>query len=110
MPEREPQHLENRFKANLKPFGKRLAFPLSLVVLAVAAASSSGYATGERNLGDVNCDGNTNAIDAELVLQKGARLVDSLECEEAGDVNGDSLLNAVDAAIILQYDAGLIDE
>ena len=109
MLEREPSYLATRFKENLKPLGRRIAFPLSSVILSAAAACSSGYATGERNLGDVNCDDDVNSIDAALVLQKGAGLIDSLACEEAGDVNGDSLLNAIDAALILQKDAGLID-
>ena len=108
MLEREPSYLATRFKENLKPLGRRIAFPLSSVILSAAAACSSGYATGERNLGDVNCDGQSNSIDAALVLQKTAGLVSSLACEEAGDVNDDGLLNAVDAALILQKDAGLI--
>jgi len=108
MPEREPNNFTDRFKDNLKPLGRRIAFPISSVVLAVAAACSSGYANGEQNLGDVNCDGQSNSIDAALVLQKTAGLVSSLACEEAGDVNDDGLLNAVDAALILQKDAGLI--
>ena len=62
------------------------------------------------DVGDVNCSGRVNAIDAELVLQKEARLVHSLSCEEAGDVNGDTIINAVDAELILQFEAGLIDK
>ena len=82
--------------------------PIAAVLIAVSAvANVSG--SGDR-MGDVNCSGRVNAIDAELVLQKEARLVDSLACEEAGDVNGDRLLNAVDAELILQFEAGLIDE
>src|SRR3990167_6928644 len=109
MLERESSYLATRFKENLKPLGRRVAFPLSSVVLAVAAACTSGHATGEVAIGDVNCSGQTNSIDAALVLQKTAGLVGSLECENAGDVNGDDILNAIDAALILQKDAGLID-
>ena len=109
MIEREPQNLATRFKGNLKPLGRRVVFPISSVVLAAAAACTSGYATGEVAIGDVNCSGQSNSIDAALVLQKTAGLVGSLACEEAGDVNDDGLLNAVDAAIILQKDAGLIN-
>lgn len=60
--------------------------------------------------GDVNCSGETNSIDAALVLQKTAGLIDRLACEEEGDVNGDDILNAVDAALILKYAAGFIGE
>jgi len=91
-----------------KIFNRRVAMPIAAVLIAVSAvANVSG--SGDR-MGDVNCSGRVNAIDAELVLQKEARLVDSLACEEAGDVNGDRLLNAVDAELILQFEAGLIDE
>lgn len=109
MPEREPGYLATRFKENLKPLGRRVAFPLSSVILTVAAACTSGHAAGEATFGDVNCSGQSNSIDAALVLQKTAALVGSLACEDAGDVNGDDLLNAVDAALILQKDAGLIN-
>src|SRR3989344_9517575 len=91
-----------------KIFNRRVAMPIAAVLIAVSAvANVSG--SGDR-MGDVNCSGRVNAIDAQFILQKEARLIDSLACEEAGDVNGDRLLNAVDAALILQYDAGLIDE
>ncbi|OGE09701.1 hypothetical protein A3A60_00010 [Candidatus Curtissbacteria bacterium RIFCSPLOWO2_01_FULL_42_26] len=109
MLERESSYLATRFKENLKPLGRRVAFPLSSVVLAVAAACTSGHAAGEVAIGDVNCSGQANSIDAALVLQRTAGLVGSLACEDAGDVNGDGLLNAVDVALMLQKDAGLID-
>src|SRR3990167_5866438 len=109
MLERESSYLATRFKENLKPLGRRVAFPLSSVVLAVAAACTSGHAAGEVAIGDVNCSGQANSIDAALVLQRTAGLVGSLACEDAGDVNGDGLLNAVDVALMLQKDAGLIN-
>ena len=59
-------------------------------------------------IGDVNCDGLVNSIDAALVLQLVAGLLDSLPCETAADVNGDGAINAIDAALILQFGAGLI--
>jgi alpha-tubulin suppressor-like RCC1 family protein len=59
--------------------------------------------------GDVDCDGAVTAIDAALVLQLGAGLLDSLDCESAGDVNDDGRVDAIDAALILQHVAGLLD-
>jgi hypothetical protein len=60
------------------------------------------------NLGDVNCDGRVNSVDAALVLQYTARLIHSLPCPQNADMNDDGHITAVDAAIILQMEAGLI--
>jgi len=60
-------------------------------------------------VGDTDCDGEVTAIDAALILQLSAGIVDNLECEDAVDVNGDGASNAVDAALVLQFVAGIID-
>jgi hypothetical protein len=60
--------------------------------------------------GDANCSGDVNAIDAALVLQLVADIVDSLSCEANADANGDGSINAIDAALILQFTAGLVDQ
>lgn len=58
--------------------------------------------------GDVNGDGNINAIDAALVLQFSAGLLPALPSFDRADVNGDGSVNAIDAALILQFSAGLL--
>lgn len=58
--------------------------------------------------GDVNCTGDTNSIDAALLLQFVAALLDSLPCEIEADMDGNGTADAIDAAIILQLTAGLI--
>ncbi len=59
-------------------------------------------------LGDANCDGYVNSVDAALILQFDAHLIDSLPCQDSADANGDGFINSIDAAIILQRDAGLL--
>jgi hypothetical protein len=60
--------------------------------------------------GDVNDDGLVNSVDAQLILQLKAALVNSLANEPSGDVNNDGQLTSVDAALILQRTAGLIQQ
>jgi len=62
------------------------------------------------HFGDVNCDGTINSIDATLVLQYGAGLIDTLPCLVNADVNQDGVVNSLDAAIILQYVAGFLTD
>ena len=74
-------------------------------------APNSGFIsspTGATTLGDANCDGAVNSIDAALILQFGAGLLDSLPCEGGGDVNGDGEVTSIDAALVLQFTAGLL--
>jgi hypothetical protein len=60
----------------------------------------------ESVLGDVNCSGTLNAVDALGVLRKAAGLP-APPCTFNGDVNCDGKLNAVDALLILRVAAGL---
>src|SRR3989338_5200810 len=66
------------------------------------------YASGQTTTGDVHCDGQTNSIDAALILQEDAGLSNPA-CSQAGDVNSDRRINSIDALLVLQYNAGLID-
>ena len=60
-------------------------------------------------LGDVNCDGRVNSVDAALILQYDARRISSLDCPQNADMNDDGRINSVDAAIILQIEAGILN-
>ena len=58
--------------------------------------------------GDADCSGDTNSIDAAIVLQLTAGLIASVGCPDLADVDGDGDIDAIDAAIILQIVAGLL--
>jgi hypothetical protein len=77
-----------------------------------AALSHGGVTCTEepaKLLGDADCNGELSAIDATLILQYGAKLIDSVPCPDSADVNGDGAINAIDAAIVLQIVAGLLE-
>jgi hypothetical protein len=59
-------------------------------------------------LGDFNCDGATDALDASWILQLSAGIILQISNTCYSDVNGDGDVNAVDALLILQFDAGLV--
>ncbi|MCH8066578.1 MAG: aryl-sulfate sulfotransferase [Chloroflexi bacterium] len=58
--------------------------------------------------GDVNGDGSISTIDAALILQFDAGLLDSLPYPLSADVNVDGDINSIDAALVLQFTAGLL--
>ena len=74
----------------------------------VNAATSCAPASAAGD-GDVNCDGETNSIDAALVLQYTAALIDTLDCALGADVNMDGFIESIDAALILQFEAGFLE-
>lgn len=82
---------------------------VSLTLAMLAASTQVEVTNDSQTLGDVNCRDGVNAVDAALILQRTARLIDTLACQDAGDVDNNGLLNAIDAALTLQYGAGLID-
>jgi murein DD-endopeptidase MepM/ murein hydrolase activator NlpD len=59
--------------------------------------------------GDGNCDRAVNSIDAALILQFDAGLIDPLPCLDSADTNRDGAVNPIDAALILQLEAGLFE-
>jgi len=61
-------------------------------------------------VGDVNCSGGVDSIDAALALQYSAGLTSSVPCASSADVNHDGDLNSLDALLILQFVAGLIPQ
>jgi len=61
-------------------------------------------------IGDVDCNGVVNSIDAAVLLQYVAQILGSLPCPENADVNEDGDLDAIDATLILQFTAGLLSQ
>jgi hypothetical protein len=60
--------------------------------------------------GDANCDGHRNSIDASLILQLTAGLIDELPCDSGADADANGEIDTRDAALVLQFVAGLLDE
>ncbi|MCH8995421.1 MAG: hypothetical protein IH959_10750 [Chloroflexi bacterium] len=71
-------------------------------------ATATDTATPPRLPGDANCDRNVDSIDAALILQSDAGIIDSLGCPQNADVNEDGSITSSDALLILQLEAGLI--
>lgn len=59
-------------------------------------------------LGDIDCSGAVDSIDAALLLQFHARLIEPLGCDYKGDMTQDGRLDSRDATLILQRVAGLL--
>jgi parallel beta-helix repeat protein len=60
--------------------------------------------------GDVNGVDGVNSIDAAIILQYSAGLLQTLIEPQNADTNGDGEIDSIDAALILQNVAGLLDE
>ena len=59
-----------------------------------------------QGVGDVNKNGTVDAIDAQLILQFEAGLLNSIS---NADVNEDGTVDSIDAVLILQFTAGLLN-
>jgi len=81
---------------------------VQITVLSSTASSWNFGVSEGGGTGDSNCDGVVDPVDALLVLQFDAGIIDSLSCEAAADVNGDGVAGALDALLVLQFDAGII--
>lgn len=93
---------------------KLFSFVLALVMLITAvpfgALTASAADTDELVLGDGNGDGKMSAIDARIVLQIAAGLVEATDEQMITlDYNKDAKVTAVDARKILQKVAGVKD-
>jgi hypothetical protein len=60
------------------------------------------------HLGDANCDGRVTSLDASIVLQFTAYLVNDLPCLAYADMTANGYVNVLDAFFILAYVAGYI--
>jgi hypothetical protein len=88
-----------------------LASPLAYYAPGGAQAAPGGDTTSGASLvGDVDCGGVVNSVDAALILQYEAGLVAQFSCPDAADTNQDGIINAIDASLVLQYGAALIDD
>lgn len=57
--------------------------------------------------GDVDRDGRTNSVDATLILQLEAALIDTISSPRGADLNADSSIDSVDAHLVLALEAGI---
>jgi len=60
--------------------------------------------------GDAGCNGRLDSVDATLLLQLDAGLVDGLSCPADPDLDGDGGVDSRDASLILQHVAGLLPD
>ena len=66
--------------------------------------------TPSKAVGDVDDDGDVDAIDALLILQFEAELIDSVPNPPSADTNEDAVIDSRDAALVLQFVAGLVTQ
>ena len=74
----------------------------------VITVQGAATPTPDGLVGDANCNGSVDSIDAALILQLTAGLVDSHPCQGNADVNDSGAVDSIDAALVLQFTAGLL--
>lgn len=82
---------------------KALLLPWALALALAATTLQAGM------MGDANCDGEVNSVDARYILVVEVGLVDALPCPGGADVDLNGVVNPIDALLILQFEAGTID-
>ncbi|MCH7699265.1 MAG: hypothetical protein IH865_10060 [Chloroflexi bacterium] len=82
--------------------GSASALIAALILLTTPASA------GVQPAGDANCDGSVSSLDAVIVLQVDAGLLDRAPCHAQADASFDGVVNSLDATIILQREAGLL--
>jgi len=75
---------------------------------APATATATATTPGEVLLGDVDCNGTVNSIDALWILWLVAAIQDSVPCPENADVNEDGTVDAQDALWVLWIELNLV--
>ena len=91
-----------------------LAATLCAVLLAYGTATASpihsSLAQGNQStvVGDANCDSRVHSIDALVIKQFVARLVQSLPCQNNADANLSGAVSIADAFLVLRFHAGMI--
>ena len=78
------------------------------ITVGLLAILTTPASAGVQPAGDANCDGIVSSLDAVIVLQVDAGLLDRAPCHLQADASFDGVVNSLDAAIILQFSAGLI--
>ncbi len=81
--------------------------PPTLIDATITCVGPQGSGPGPA-LGDADCSSSVSSIDAALVLQYDAGLLETLDCQFAADTNSDGTVDSRDALLILQNVAGLI--
>jgi hypothetical protein len=87
------------------------AFALFATALGSAPGPAAACQEVHPKTGDLNADGSTDSIDAQLVLTFSAGMMAAPDKSWYGgaDVNCDTTVNAIDASLILQAHAGLYE-